>query len=274
MYLERLDAPIISTEYYQNLGNDNDMPNCTKYCHDRSQESCENPTLKMFKTHSAEGFPDADKWLQDTILVTGDDPKIGSVAVFNNVGGTMHVAFVERVNDDGTVLLSDSRYDPDKSLRNDRFWRLIDNVTLKVGKIPTVAGIGELMGFMYLPIKDLRVNRDETRSQLEIKKHGVRCRSSYGKTSPIVNEGCYVPLGIYDVLDTMEADGYIWCKLEENHWVAYDDSWGKLYLVDTDNFDVILDKFVKVMKDEHHSLIAMKQGLQDIDTIIERLMKL
>lgn len=274
MFLERLDAPILGTEYYKPNGTATDMPNCTKYCHDRSQESCQNPSLKMFKDSGASGFPEADNWLDKTILPTGNDPKAGSVAVFSNNGGSKHVAFVERVNDDGTVLITDSRYDDDKSLRNDRFWRMVDNVVLKVGKIPTISGVGELLGFMYLPIKDLRVNRDSTISQLEIVKHGVRCRENYGKNSAIVNEGCYVPLGIYDVLETREADGYIWCRVDDSSWIAHDDSWSNLYLVDTDDFDKELTRFVNMMKNEHSNYVAIKQGLSDIQVILERLMKL
>lgn len=276
MYLERLDTPVVDTKYYVRIGNQNDMPNCTKYCHDRAQEVCENPNLSLFRGRGPGGFPNAENWLEESALPTGSEPKLGSVACFSSDGGSMHVIFIERINEDGSFLISDSRSDPDKSLRNERFWRLVNNVHLKVGQQPGgIGGVGTLLGFQYLPVNDLRVPRDPDRLQLEVFKKQLRCRSSYGLNSPIVNEGCYVPVGIYNVLDTKEYDGYTWCKLEEDHWVACDPSWAKLHgKGQKDDFDEMLDKFVKAMKDEHNTSIAIKQGLSDVSVIIERLLKL
>lgn len=276
MFLERLDPPKIGTKYYRNNGNLNDMPNCTKYSHDRAQEACEDKELKLFTDRVPNGFPPADEWNDHSSYATGSVPKVGSVASFSNTGGTMHVCFIERVNPDGTCLISDSRYDDDKSLRNERFWRTIDNVSFKAGQIPGgIPGVGELIGFQYLPIDDIRTSRDETKTQLEIIKTKVNCRSSYGLNSPIVNEGCYVPEGIYDVLETRQCDGYLWCKVQEGHWIAYDDKWANLYDVKTqDDFEDVLNRFVKAMRDEHNDSVAIRQGLSDVKTIIERLLKL
>ena len=275
MFLERLDAPRLGTKYYHNNGNENDMPNCTKYCHDRAQESCENKELKLFTDRVPNGFPSADKWLDNSSFPTGSKPRVGSIASFSTDGGKMHVCYIERVNEDGTCFISDSRYDPDKSLRNDRYFRTVDNVVLKVGQIPGgIGGVGQLIGFQYLPINDIRVPRDESKTQLEITKTRVNCRSSYGLDAPIVNEGCYVPLGIYNVLETHNSDGYIWCKVEDGHWVAFDNEWAILHETIGDDFDDALNLFVKRMRDEHNNSIAIKQGLSDIQTIIERILRL
>lgn len=278
MILERLDKPILNTKYYIPNNNENDMPNCTKYCHDRAQEACENIELKLFKDIGVKGFPMADKWLEHSALPTGTEVKPFSIACFSGVNGSIHVAFIERVNSDGTCLISDSRSDEDKSLRNDRFWRLLDNVTLKIGQIPTIAGVGELLGFQYLPVKDIRTKRNAEKTQLEVFKTRLRCRSSYGLNAPIINEGCYVPVGIYDVLDTKEADGYTWCKVEENHWIAHDKSWANLYKVEpiipTDDFEENLERFVASVRKEHNTNIVIKESLQQIAEIIAKLSKL
>lgn len=285
MILERLDRPVLNTEYYVPNNDENDMPNCTKYCHDRAQEICENIFLKLFKNISEKGFPMADKWVEYSALPTGTELKPFSIACFSGVGGSIHVAFIERVNSDGTCLISDSRSDPDKTLRNDRFWRLVDNVTLKVGKIPTgISGVGELLGFQYLPVKDIRTKRDAEKTQLEVSKTRLRCRSSYGLNAPIINEGCYVPVGIYDVLETKEADGYTWCLVDvdplkdEQYWVAHDPSWAKLYkvepIVPADDFEKDLEKFVASVRKEHKTNIVIKESLQQIAEIIAKLSKL
>ena len=282
MYLERLDKPVLNSEYYVPAGTENDMPNCTKYCHDRAQEACEKTDLRLFKDIDVKGFPMADTWIQHSILPTGKDLRTGSIACFSGTNGSIHVAFVERVNEDGTCLISDSRFDEDKTLRNDRFWRFVDKVVLKIGQIPGgIPGVGELLGFQYLPIKDIRAERDTEKSQIVVFDTGLRCRTNYGKDAPIVNEGCYVPVGIYDVLETAEADGYTWCKVEEGHWIAHDPSWANLYLKKEepseptgDDFEESVNAFVRRMRAEHNNNVAIMQGLSDISAIIDRLKKL
>lgn len=43
-------------------------------------------------------------------LPTGDTPQAGAVLYHKNIGGLGHVAFVEKVNDDGSILVSDMNY--------------------------------------------------------------------------------------------------------------------------------------------------------------------
>lgn len=43
-------------------------------------------------------------------LATGSEPRDGAVLYHTNIGGLGHVAFVEKVNSDGTVLVSDMNY--------------------------------------------------------------------------------------------------------------------------------------------------------------------
>lgn len=43
-------------------------------------------------------------------LPTGNEPQAGAVLYHKNIGGLGHVAFVEKVNDDGSALISDMNY--------------------------------------------------------------------------------------------------------------------------------------------------------------------
>ncbi len=43
-------------------------------------------------------------------LPTGDTPQAGAVVYHKNIGGLGHVAFVEKINDDGSILISDMNY--------------------------------------------------------------------------------------------------------------------------------------------------------------------
>jgi surface antigen/LysM repeat protein len=43
-------------------------------------------------------------------LATGDQPRAGAVLYHKNIGGLGHVAFVEKINDDGSMLVSDMNY--------------------------------------------------------------------------------------------------------------------------------------------------------------------
>ncbi len=43
-------------------------------------------------------------------LATGNEPKAGAVLYQKNIGGLGHVAYVEKVNEDGTALISDMNY--------------------------------------------------------------------------------------------------------------------------------------------------------------------
>lgn len=220
MYLERLSARGISqSKYYQTktfnkgLHTDNDLPNCVQYDVCRTYEACEvNKPFIMFKDRSAGGYPDAENWYNDTILPKGKDVKTGSIVCFDN-----HVAFVERVNKSGTCLITDSRYDTNKDLRNDRYWRKLDGIELKIGQKPNITGIGKVLGFIYLPIKDVRVNRDTSKEQIELIEDYVNVRKS--PNGDLVCDGCFAPKGIFNVISKQNLDGYIWYEIDTNCFV-------------------------------------------------------
>ena len=230
MYLERLSVKgIESSKYYQSkkfnhgLGKDEDLPNCVQYVVSRAYESCEvDEPFIMFRGRSAGGYPDAGNFYKDSILPKGQQPRIG-IACFDN-----HVAFIERVNEDGTCLITDSRYDPNKSLRNDRYWRKLDLIRLAVGQRPNISGVGKYQGCLYIPINDIRVIRDNSKDQISINEDMVNVRVK--PNDELTCLGCYAPMGLYNVLEVTE-DLYKWFRIDKDCWVREGD-WINYYSED------------------------------------------
>lgn len=105
LYEPRLTAPSQSIAYYSSLNyyaiTGTPMPNCVAYAYGRIYEmNGEKPLL----THG-----NAGEWWGMNIAggyyKYGQEPKVGAVACWSG-----HVAVVERVNDDGSVTLSESHW--------------------------------------------------------------------------------------------------------------------------------------------------------------------
>lgn len=65
------------------------------------------------------------------------------------------------------------------------------------------------------------VDRDVSKHQVQVTKANIKVRSSASKPSDDNNYlGVKMPLGIYDVKGTSEADGYTWIKVDENIYFA------------------------------------------------------
>ena len=75
------------------------------------------------------------------------------------------------------------------------------------------------------PVAD-NVERDEYKDQLEIKVSDLRVR-----TQPTLNGDIlgYAKEGFYNFYEKAENDGYIWYKIADNEWVAYNDEWINIY---------------------------------------------
>lgn len=234
MYLERLCVDGISnSKYYQDpyyisgKGTINDLPNCTFYAIARANESCGVASpLKVFGNISPGGFPNADLFYANTILPKGSELRQGSIACCNHIDGSMHVFYIERVYDSKHCLITDSRYTEDKTVRNDRYWRKIDNVTLEVGEHPIgVPGCGIIQGFIYLPVNDIR-GRNTIVNQIEVISDYVNVRRS--PEGDLLVKGCFCPTGFYTVLDTKNQNGYKWYKIQDSAWIR-EGEWLKYY---------------------------------------------
>lgn len=219
IYLERLNAPSLDSEYYKPSGtfntspaySDVQMPNCVMYCYCRAFEACRSTEPFPIARNSL-GFGNAKTWYANSPLQKGSSIRNGSIACFD--GNYGHVAFVERKIDDTHALISESQYDDDKSLRNYKFWqkRIVE---LKVGK-STLSGVGALQGFLYLPIHDFRTKYTGN-NQIEIIEDFVNVRNA--PEGSISLKGCYCPRGIFNVLEKRNLNGYDWFKIDENAWI-------------------------------------------------------
>lgn len=236
MFLERLSTyGMDDSKYYVPNGEFNtlsaddpiSMPNCTDYAYLRGNEvmDLEHPENWV---RVQGGFGNAKTWFQTSPMPKGYELKTGSVAVFDGDFG--HVCIVERKIDDTHALVSQSFYNADKSLRDQYYWnkRVIE---LKVGEA-TIGGVGALIGFIYLPIDDIRTVRNSY-EQIEIKEEMVNVRTD---DLEIYRKGCYAPMGIYDVLDKKIVDGYTWYKLDTDNWVR-EGSWIAHYPAESDEME-------------------------------------
>ena len=229
MYLERLSVFSDTNPYYRSktfnkgLNTDLDIPNCTQFAVCRSYEACEvDKPFVMFRNRSAGSYPNAKNFFEDSILPKGYDLKEGSIAVFD--GNFGHVAFVEQVIDKNHAIISQSQYSSNKSRRDYMYFEKRE-VELTVGKA-TLSGIGKLIGFVYLPIKEIRVSRDVKKEQILIKEEMVNVRIE--PEGDVFAKGLYCPMGLFDVLDSKEVNGYVWYELEPNHWVR-EGGWSEYY---------------------------------------------
>ena len=222
MFLQRLHIFSDSNIYYIPGGKFNTftgdvrMPNCTTYSFLRMQEMCEFEKVHNNLIRPEGGFGNAKTWYYTTTLPKGRELKEGSILCFD--GNYGHVAVLESI-DGNTIKISQSQYDVDKELRNYKFWECRD-VEL-VNGVPRLNGVGEFIGCIYPPIHDIRVQRNYQNEQIQITKQYVNARKS--PNGELVNVGCYIPEGIYNVLSKQEDGEYMWYEIEKNHWVRSGD---------------------------------------------------
>lgn len=229
MFLERLssfglsDSPyFIPSGKFNTAPSDSDiqMPNCTMYAYLRSFEAV-NASNPFPIARNGLGFGNAKTWYSESPLKKGSEIRTGSIACFD--GNYGHVAFVERKIDNNHALISESQYDADKSLRNYKYWqkRIVE---LEAGKA-TLGGVGELQGFLYLDIQDIRTKRSE-KEQIEILEDFVNVRIE--PNGDLLQKGCFAPMGIYNVLSKEQVNGYWWYQIGRKAWVR-EGNWLRYY---------------------------------------------
>ena len=239
MYLERLSRSGIESSIYYvpngifNTSSPNSsvqMPNCTMYAYCRGFESTE-ATEPFPIARKTLGFGNAQLWYSNSPLEKGSELRTGSIGVFDGSFG--HVCMVERKIDDTHALITESQYDDDKSLRNYKYWQKRE-VELIVGKA-TLSGVGKLLGFLYLPIKDIRTTLNGS-EQVSIIEDFVNVRRE--PEGDLTQIGCFAPKGIYNVLESQYLNGYYWYKLDKNSWVRE----GEWLIYHSNNNELELDK--------------------------------
>lgn len=221
MYLERLtNAGLLTNRHYvpggkfntSSPGSSIQIPNCTMNAFCGGYEESDAVT-RFDLARKGGGFSNAKNWWEESPLPKGSEPRIGSICVFD--GNYGHVIVLVRHINGKRFLVHDSSFDENKKRRDWKFWRIYE-VDLEVGTAP-ISGVGKIKGFLYLPINDIRVERNIKKEQIEVKEEMVNVRKT--PNGEIYLPGCYCPMGVFNVLSKKVVDGYTWYELQENHWI-------------------------------------------------------
>lgn len=154
IYKPRLTSPNVSDKNWigtnyggynigivRNTKNGDVLPNCTSYCYGRWQEILNTKKTKLCHHQAELWYTNKDPYKR------GQVPKLGAIICFqkgstsSTSDGCGHVAVVEEINDDGSIIISESGWNSKK-----RFW------TQKLKAPNYNYGKGyKLQGFIYLP---------------------------------------------------------------------------------------------------------------------------
>ena len=204
------------------------MPNCTCYAAGRAAEISTLPLGREVPGGNAKTWWTTTTWNKSTTI-----PKVGAICVWGSPSSTYgHVAIVERINEDGTVVISQSNYTRASAAKMNENYFQTKTVSLQAGKSGTI-GI-PFLGYIYNPyVNDIRVKKDSKKSQVEVITNKIKARKNPSLSGESY-EGLYIPQGIYDILETQVADNYLWIKIYDNVWFASNDeaNWTKTNLID------------------------------------------
>ena len=76
------------------------------------------------------------------------------------------------------------------------------------------------LGYVGTPVL-----RDENNDQIQVLVSNLRARKE--PNGEILG---YINKGIYNILANQTTDGYTWYQVNDNYWIAYDESWTNLFL--------------------------------------------
>ena len=190
------------------------LPNCTGYCHGRWLE-LGLPESKLC-LNNAEIY-----WNYNDGFPRSQTPKLGAIICWRKGeagpqgDGAGHVAIVEEIYSDGTVLASQSNYG------GTRFY------TQRINPKTWPGGAYTFQGYLCPPI-DFGgsfiepVKRDATVNQVEVAYDFLNARSNPYLASDSYG---YIPRGIYNVLATKDmraeaSNGYFWYQVADHVWIA------------------------------------------------------
>ena len=278
-FIERLTAPDATERYWisTRYGGLNEcivinsttgrcIPNCVGYAWGRVYEiTGKRPTLSR---NNAE-----DWWAYNDGYERGTVPKLGAVicwrkgAAGNQSDGAGHVAVVERINPDGSILTSNSNY------KGTVFYtRTFYPPYFSLGGAYTWQGFIYASGDVANNIPE-PTERDTAKDQIEITSAVVNCRIyPYLKA----RSWGFLQMGIYNIVTeqpVVEADGYSWYCISndvngagDRAWVAYDEDWAVLY--PAGGSDIEKDKQIAELKaaiTEYETKLKQIHTLSDIE---------
>lgn len=144
-------------------------------------------------------------------LETGSEVREGAIMCWS--GGLGHVAICDAVLPDNSIEIAESNYNGAeykhfKMTNQNGRWGMSSAYTF--------------MGCIYNPsIKAVSlpepVSRDISRNQIQVVKPSLRCRTWPNLTANIIG---FAPKGIYNSLETKEAEGYTWHRIGDFQWTA------------------------------------------------------
>lgn len=76
------------------------------------------------------------------------------------------------------------------------------------------------------PVITPNVERDEYKNQIEVIVPELRIRTEPSLNGTIIG---YASIGFYNYLETKESDGYLWYRISDNNWIAYNEEWEIIY---------------------------------------------
>lgn len=221
MFLERLlSTGMEGSKYWYSLEwnwfakDDLWLPNCTNYSCGRSSQAAGRNVKLQIPRGNAQTWYDASNW------IGSKTPKVGAIAVWGG-GKYGHVGIVERVNADGTVLISQSNYTRASKASMIANYFVLGTYKCEVGKV--TKGIGwTFLGFLLNPyIDDKRVKRDPAKWQVEVHEERVRARKT---PNGEIYKGLFIPPGIYNILEE-QGD---WLRVDTEVWFSKG-SWATVY---------------------------------------------
>ena len=179
MFLARLSKDGISSSIY-NLNDEYTtsnkgiaLPNCTTYVFYRSAEISGQSVKQGYSDNpmlSRNGWGNAKDFYKDARWSVGSVPKVGAICCWGSDSDQYgHVAVVEEVIDNNTVIVSQSNYQK-TYFETKRYTCVVGKVTNGVGYV--------FQGYIYNPfIKDIRKERDASRYQVKVKADMLKTRT-------------------------------------------------------------------------------------------------
>lgn len=194
-------------------------------------------------------------WGMEEGYERGQTPKAGAILCYDG-GECGHVANVEEVYSDGSILISDSAWG------GEIFRSYVLKPPYKHFKYPNEY---KVQGFIYNPV-DLEgrrkigtpVERNKGVTQVEVIEDNLRGRKDAGLEGTIRG---LMNRGIYNVLETVTADGYTWCKVEEELWCALIDESSILYKAEAEDYKKLYEQTLK----EKEALEIKEKELEEIN---------
>lgn len=264
-FIKRTTAPTKDNKYYIkttygglnscmliNNSTGSVTPNCVGYAWGRFYE--ESDIKPKLSTGNAEEW-----YIKNDGYSRGKTPKLGAVACWrkgvagNQSDGAGHVAIVEEIKSDGTIVTSNSAYKG-------------TNFYMKEYKPPYKYSKSEytFQGFIYPPVEFVEklpvkqygtpITRNEYSFQIEVLTTDLRARKT-----PNGEVLGYINKGIYNIAKSQQEGDYLWFEVEPNIWIAYNDKWAILY--EPKKQEEIIEEVIEEVEQEEKPITPIEEEI-------------